>query len=124
MFEVILTSVYLGYFGILFLFIKIISENITEDTRTREPTTQIENNNLNMIIKNNRFNLDNYKKNEQFDHKIKKWHRKLKGIKFKEYIEIYEIPNRYELDKNILWWSFDDFCYFMEINSKENDNII
>jgi len=69
-----------------------------------EPTTQINNNdNLNMFLidnmflNDNRFKLDNYKKNINFDHKIKKWHRKLKSIKFNEYVEIYEIPNRYEL---------------------------
>ena len=93
MFEVVLTSIYIGYFGILFVYLKIISNNIT-----REPIMEIENyNNLNILIKDNRFKLDNYKKkNELFNYKVKRWHKKLKCIKFNEYVEIYEIPNGYE----------------------------
>lgn len=102
MFEIVLTSVYLG---ILLIYLKILSNNIISESTIVEPVTEMENyDNLNMLIKNNRFKLDNYKKrNKYFDDKIKKWHKKLKSIKFNNYIEIYEIPNRYELDKDKLW---------------------
>ncbi len=105
MFKIVLTSVYLGYFGILLIYLKILSNNIISESTIVEPIMEVENyDNLNMLIKNNRFKLDNYKKNKIFDNKIKKWHKKLKCIKFNNYIEIYEIPNRDELNKDKLWW--------------------
>jgi len=67
-----------------------------------------------LLIKDNRFKLNNYKKNDNFDKKIKKWHNKMKGIRFSKHNEIYKLPYIENIKNEDLWWQKSDYDKFIK----------
>ena len=85
-------------------------------------------NNIDLLIKDNRFVLNNYKKNPIFNNKIIKWHNKIKKknkkrVKLKKIIHIHIIPNLENINKEELWWQEPDYKLFIK-NYINNINII
>ena len=84
-------------------------------------------NNMDLLIKDNRFILNNYKKNPIFNNKIIKWHNKIKKrcnikkVAFSKYNLIYIIPNLSNINKEELWWQGHDYKIFIK---NYNINII
>ena len=107
---------YLSYCGILFYYLNKIYRN---NNNLNEPIDNMDN-----LLKDNRFKLKNYNSNPLFEERINKWHKRLRKVTFSDNNIEYIIPNNGELEKNKLWWSMDDYMEFIDIYKEELDNNI
>ncbi len=83
---------------------------------------------IDLLIKDNRFVLNNYKKNPIFNNKIIKLNNKIKKknkkrVRFKKNDYVYIIPNLVNVNKEELWWQGPDYKLFIK-NYINNINII
>ena len=68
---------------------------------------------MDFLINDNKFKKEIT--NGNLHKKYANWYFKLKGVRFNLNVEVYLIPSRYELDKEELWWSFEEIEYFRKI---------